>query len=56
MLGDIETSTAGIDIGKAPGTGLYLNGTTQEILLWNSDEADNRSGIETDINTYFSIY
>ena len=28
----------------------------QELILWNSDEGDNRSGIESDINTYFSIY
>jgi len=55
-LTDIETSTAGIDIGQAPGTGLYLNGTTQEILLWNSDEASNRTAIETNINDFFSIY
>ena len=54
-LGDIETSTAGIDIGKAPSTENYLNGNIQEILLWNSDEASNRTGIETDIDTYFSI-
>ena len=54
-LGDIETSTAGIDIGKAPSTADYLNANIQEILLWNSDEASNRTGIETNIDDYYQI-
>jgi len=28
----------------------------QEVLIWNSDQFVNRSGIENNINTYFSIY
>ena len=28
----------------------------QEVIFWNSDQTSNRSGIETDINNYFSIY
>ena len=28
----------------------------QEIVIYHSDQSSNRSGIETDINTYFSIY
>jgi len=31
----------------------------QELIIWNTDQTsptDNRSGIETDINNYFSIY
>ena len=31
-------------------------GTAQEIIYWNTDEAANRTGIETDINTFFSVY
>ena len=31
-----------------------LNGTIQEFILWSN--IANRTGIETDINTYFSIY
>jgi len=32
------------------------DGVIQEIVIWASDESSNRTGIETDINTYFSIY
>ena len=28
----------------------------QEIVVYNSNQSSNRTGIETDINTYFSIY
>ena len=28
----------------------------QEIILWENDQSSNRTGIETDINGYFSIY
>jgi hypothetical protein len=32
------------------------SGPVQEIILWPSDQSSNRTGIESDINTYFSIY
>ena len=28
----------------------------QELILWHSDQSTNRTGIESNINTYFSIY
>ena len=28
----------------------------QEYIIWNSDQMTNRSGIQTEINTYYSIY
>jgi len=31
-------------------------GTIQEYVLWGADQSSNRTGIETDINGYFSIY
>ena len=34
---------------------LQLLGTMQEIVFWNADHSGSRTGIETDINTYFSI-
>ncbi len=37
-------------------TSFYLNGNVQEVLIYDSDQSSNRSGIETDINNYFSIY
>jgi hypothetical protein len=33
-----------------------LEGTIQEVILYGSDEASNRTGIESNINTYYSIY
>jgi hypothetical protein len=28
----------------------------QEVIIYHSDQSTNRSGIETNINNYFSIY
>jgi len=33
-----------------------LDGGIQEVVLWSADQSTNRTGIESDINTYFSIY
>jgi len=33
-----------------------LNGTMQEIVLYGSDQTSNRTGIEDNINDYYSIY
>jgi len=33
-----------------------FSGTMQEIVTYKSNQSTNRTGIETDINTYFSIY
>lgn len=33
-----------------------LQGSVQEIIIFNSDQSTNRSGIATAINNYFSIY
>ena len=41
--------------GNATG-GLLLDGHSQELILWPSDQSSNRTGIESDINTYYSIY
>jgi hypothetical protein len=43
-------------IGDYPTGGNPWDGTMQEIVLWPSDQSSNRTGIETDINGYFSIY
>ena len=34
----------------------WWNGTTQEFIVWGADQYNNRTGIETDINDFFSIY
>jgi hypothetical protein len=33
-----------------------LQGTMQEWIVWNSNKDTNRTDIESDVNTYFSIY
>jgi hypothetical protein len=34
----------------------FASGTSSEIILYHSDQSSNRSGINTNINTYYSIY
>jgi hypothetical protein len=34
----------------------FLQGRISEIIIYNSDQSSNRTGIESNINTYFSIY
>lgn len=50
-----QTLTQNASIG-AYGSSAHFNGNIQEVVVWGADQASNRSGIETDINTYFSIY
>ena len=33
-----------------------LNGNLQEVLMWDTNQDGNRTGITTNVNTYFSIY
>jgi hypothetical protein len=35
---------------------IYFNGLTQEIVIYNSDESSNRTGISDNINDFYSIY
>ena len=41
-------------IGGASGN--FSNSNLQEAIFYNSDEATNRTGIESNINTFYSIY
>jgi len=34
----------------------YLQGNIQEVVIYSNDQSSNRSGIETNINDYYSIY
>ena len=34
----------------------YLNGYIQELVIYPSNQTTNRTGIESNINTYYSIY
>ena len=42
--------------GRGVGGNEYLIGKLQEVIVYHSDQSSNRSDIETNINTYFSIY
>jgi hypothetical protein len=35
---------------------IFFNGSIQEIILYNSNESSNRTGIESNINSFYSIY
>jgi len=46
-----------IRIGQnSVGSSNYWNGTMQEIILYASDQTSNRTGIEDNMNDYYSIY
>jgi hypothetical protein len=44
-----------ITIGSL-GTANYYNGFLQEMIIYTSDQSSNRTGIETNINDFYSIY
>ena len=47
----------GLRIGSVRGTAsLFYNGNIPEFIVWGSDEATNRTGIETNINDFYYIY
>jgi len=48
-------TTTGVRIGQKGNTD-YFNGKAQEIVVWPSDKSADRSGIETNINDFYSIY
>jgi hypothetical protein len=51
-------SSANLTIGRraaVDGTE-HLNGYISEIIIYNSDQSSNRTGIETNINSYYGIY
>jgi hypothetical protein len=57
--GTINNISAGLlvlGVNTAVSVGAYLDGNSQEFIFYNADQSSNRTGIETNINTYFSIY
>jgi hypothetical protein len=47
----------GIRMGvQGDGASSRLNGTIQELILFNTNESANRTAIESNINTYYGIY
>jgi hypothetical protein len=53
--GNTATINQDIQIGST-GTSRYWNGNIQEIIIYPSDQSSNRTGIETNINNFYSIY
>jgi hypothetical protein len=56
-----QTLQTGIDTNFTDGIGAlnganFFNGLMQEIVVYDSDQSDNRTGIETNINDYYTIY
>jgi hypothetical protein len=57
--GNIGTQNMnGVTMGTVGNLNTYycMSGTIQEVILYASDEASNRTGIESNINDFYSIY
>ena len=53
----IEMDTLGSNITRLFDRGGFVfGGTSQELVIYTSDQSTNRTGIETNINTHYSIY
>ena len=50
-----SSSWTSFNLGYPSADQVYMH-PMQEFILWTSDQSSNRSGIETNINTYFSVY
>jgi len=53
VSGDFSTWTGGFGLTRS-GQKMYTFG--QEFIIYNSDQSTNRTGIETNINDFYSIY
>jgi hypothetical protein len=51
-----QYSNNSLRIGSTDIGTLSWNGTEQELIFYNTDQSANRTGIETNINTHYSIY
>ena len=50
-------SSTGVDVGRPYNIGAaYLNGSIQEVIVWFNDKSASRTGIESNVNTYYTIY
>ena len=53
---DNSNATDRAGIGAYSQGQLHFAGTIQEVIVWDSDQKANQSGIDTNINTHYSIY
>jgi len=56
LSGTAFTTTAGLSIGGREAGDYNLDGVLQEVILWPSQQTANRSNIETNVNTFYSIF
>jgi hypothetical protein len=56
ITGDINTSVVSNYTLGYTSTASYGAYDYQELIIYHSDQSTNRSGIESNINTYFGIY
>ena len=54
LSGDMNLKSIGARLGAS--AQVFALGNFQEILLYSSDQSSNRTGIETNINDFYSIY
>jgi hypothetical protein len=52
----LNTQASPLYIGNLLGTSANINARMQELILWGSNQSSNRSGIETNVNSYYGIY
>jgi hypothetical protein len=53
LIGGSTNSLVPFNIGYGAGIKMY---NSQEIIIYNSDQSSNRTAIESNINSYYSIY
>ena len=41
---------------RTAGSAGVFEGVIQEVIIWENDQSANRTGIDTNLNTYYSIY
>jgi hypothetical protein len=51
----IGTNSTYFALGYDPG-GFYLKGNYQEAIIYSTDKVSDRTGIEGNINTFYTIY
>jgi hypothetical protein len=54
--GNCYTTTGDLILGNSPNSLNTFNGRMQEIVIWQSDQNSNISGINTNSNSYYATY
>jgi hypothetical protein len=54
--GNTQNLNSDLSIGASTGNLSSFNGNIQEVFIFEVDQSTNKTGIETNINSYFNIY